>query len=103
MYLKNLDDSIDDEKLKELFSEFGTITSAKVMFDTNGVSKGSGFVSFSIPEEAARAMNDMNGKMIGRKPLYVAVPQRKEERKERLRLQQYIIMAFSGNSSCPTL
>lgn len=30
LYLKNLDDSINDEKLKELFSEFGTITSCKV-------------------------------------------------------------------------
>jgi polyadenylate-binding protein len=32
LYLKNLDDKIDDEKLKELFSEFGSITSCKVYF-----------------------------------------------------------------------
>ena len=30
LYLKNLDDSIGDDKLRELFSEFGTITSCKV-------------------------------------------------------------------------
>lgn len=30
LYLKNLDDSIADEKLKEMFSDFGTITSCKV-------------------------------------------------------------------------
>ena len=30
LYLKNLDDSLNDEKLKEMFSEFGTITSCKV-------------------------------------------------------------------------
>lgn len=30
LYVKNLDDSIDDDKLKELFSDFGTITSCKV-------------------------------------------------------------------------
>lgn len=30
LYLKNLDDNISDEKLKDLFSEFGTITSCKV-------------------------------------------------------------------------
>ncbi|KAI3465422.1 hypothetical protein Pfo_022085 [Paulownia fortunei] len=81
LYLKNLDDSIDDEKLKELFSEFGTITSCKLIRDPNGVSKGAGFVAFSNPEEATKALNEMNGKMIGRKPLYVAVAQRKEERK----------------------
>ncbi|XP_043694320.1 polyadenylate-binding protein 3-like isoform X2 [Telopea speciosissima] len=87
LYLKNLDDSINDEKLKELFSEFGTITSCKIMLDPQGLSKGSGFVAFSTPEEASRAVSEMNGKMIGRKPLYVAVAQRKEERKARLQAQ----------------
>ncbi|KAK4482063.1 hypothetical protein RD792_011589 [Penstemon davidsonii] len=81
LYLKNLDDGINDEKLKELFSEFGTITSCKVMLDQNGASKGSGFVAFSSPEEATKALNETNGKMIGGKPLYVAVAQRKDERK----------------------
>ncbi|PIN04410.1 Polyadenylate-binding protein (RRM superfamily) [Handroanthus impetiginosus] len=81
LYLKNLDDSINDEKLKELFSEFGTITSCKIMCDPNGMSKGAGFVAFSTSEEAKKALNAMNGKMIGRKPLYVAMAQRKEERK----------------------
>ncbi|KAK6160787.1 hypothetical protein DH2020_004168 [Rehmannia glutinosa] len=81
LYLKNLDDSIDDEKLKELFSEFGTISSCKLVRDPTGVNKGAGFVAFSNPEEATKALNEMNGKMIGRKPLYVAVAQRKEERK----------------------
>ncbi|KAJ6352533.1 hypothetical protein OIU76_001713 [Salix suchowensis] len=62
LYLKNLDEKIDDEKLKELFSEFGSITSCKVMLDQQGLSKGSGFVAFSTPEEASRALNEMNGK-----------------------------------------
>ena len=30
LYVKNLDDIIDDDKLRELFSEFGTVTSCKV-------------------------------------------------------------------------
>ncbi|KAG8660713.1 polyadenylate-binding protein 3 isoform X2 [Manihot esculenta] len=81
LYLKNLDENINDEKLKDLFAEFGSITSCKVMLDHQGLSKGSGFVAFSTPEEASRALNEFNGKMIGRKPLYVAVAQRKEERK----------------------
>ncbi|GAA0140001.1 RNA metabolism protein [Lithospermum erythrorhizon] len=87
LYIKNLDDSVDDEKLKELFSEFGTITSFKVMRDPSGVSKGSGFVAFSTPEEASRALSEMNGKMIISKPLYVAHAQRKEERRSRLQAQ----------------
>ncbi|KAH9331910.1 hypothetical protein KI387_004018, partial [Taxus chinensis] len=81
LYLKNLDDSIDDEKLRDLFSEYGTITSCKVMRDPQGQSRGSGFVAFSSPEEATRAVSEMNGKMAGRKPLYVALAQRKRREK----------------------
>lgn len=87
LYIKNLDDSIGDEKLRELFSEFGTITSCKVMQDPNGISRGSGFVAFSTPEEAYQALFEMNGKMVISKPLYVALAQRKEERKARLQAQ----------------
>ena len=35
LYVKNLDDSIDDEGLREAFKQFGTITSAKVITDEN--------------------------------------------------------------------
>lgn len=87
LYLKNLDDSIGDDQLRELFSNFGKITSYKVMRDQNGLSKGSGFVSFSTREEASQALTEMNGKMISGKPLYVAFAQRKEDRKAMLQAQ----------------
>ncbi|KAJ4816450.1 Polyadenylate-binding protein [Rhynchospora pubera] len=87
LYLKNLDDSISDDQLKEIFSEYGTITSCKVMKDQNGISKGSGFVAFSTTEEANRALAEMNGKMVSGKPLYVAIAQRKEDRRARLQAQ----------------
>ncbi|KAF5955258.1 hypothetical protein HYC85_008114 [Camellia sinensis] len=102
LYLKNLDDSVTDEKLKELFSEFGTITSCKIMLDPQGVSKGSGFVAFSTSVEATRALNAMNGKMIGQKPLYVAVAQRKDERRAQLQAQFAQIRAPSGIAPLPT-
>ncbi|CAL9073314.1 polyadenylate-binding protein 2-like [Musa acuminata AAA Group] len=87
LYLKNLDASIGDDKLRELFSGFGTITSCKVMREPNGISKGSGFVAFLVAEEAARALAEMNGKMVYGKPLYVALAQRKEDRRARLQAQ----------------
>lgn len=86
LYIKNLDDTIDDERLRKEFSSFGTITSAKVMQD-NGRSKGFGFVCFSAPEEATKAVTDMNGRIVGSKPLYVALAQRKEDRKNHLASQ----------------
>lgn len=86
LYIKNLDDTIDDERLRKEFAGFGTITSAKVMTE-NGRSKGFGFVCFSAPEEATKAVTDMNGRIVGSKPLYVALAQRKEDRKNHLASQ----------------
>ncbi|EDO33206.1 predicted protein [Nematostella vectensis] len=87
LYIKNLDDPIDDERLREEFSPYGTISSAKVMKDDKGNSKGFGFVCFSSPEEATKAVTEMNGRILISKPLYVALAQRREERKAQLAAQ----------------
>ncbi|KAE8674763.1 Polyadenylate-binding protein 2 [Hibiscus syriacus] len=103
LYIKNLDDSIGDEALTELFSEFGTITSCKVLRDPIGISKGSGFVAFSTPEEASRALAEMNGKMVASKPLYVALAQRKEERRARLQAQFSQMRPLAMSSVSPRI
>ncbi|XP_038169816.1 polyadenylate-binding protein 4-like isoform X8 [Arvicola amphibius] len=92
LYIKNLDDTIDDEKLRKEFSRFGSITSAKVMLE-DGRSKGFGFVCFSSPEEATKAVTEMNGRIVGSKPLYVALAQRKEERRAHLTNQYMQLLA----------
>lgn len=87
LYVKNLDDTVDDEVLRQNFESYGKITSAKVMCDDNGRSKGFGFVCFEKPDEATKAVTEMNGKMMCTKPLYVALAQRKEDRKAQLASQ----------------
>ncbi|KAI8059282.1 hypothetical protein BC940DRAFT_247801 [Gongronella butleri] len=87
LYIKNLDDDIDDERLRQEFSVYGMITSAKIMRDEKENSKGFGFVCFSAPDEATKAVTEMNGRMIGSKPIYVALAQRKEVRRSQLEAQ----------------
>ncbi|XP_063141283.1 polyadenylate-binding protein 1-like [Rattus norvegicus] len=104
LYVKNLDDSINDDRLKEVFSTYGVITSAKVMTESSH-SKGFGFVCFSSPEEATKAVTEMNGRIVGTKPLYVALAQRKEERKAiltnqyRRRLSRSVLSSFQQPTS----
>jgi len=86
LYIKNLDDTIDDERLRKEFAPYGNITSAKVMME-EGRSRGFGFVCFGMPDEATRAVTEMNGRILVSKPLYVALAQRREDRKAQLASQ----------------
>lgn len=89
LYVKNLEEAVDDDKLREAFAEFGNITSAKVMRDKNGATKGFGFVCYSQAEEATKAVTEMNQRIIPSttKPLYVALAQRKQDRRSMLSAQ----------------
>jgi polyadenylate-binding protein len=87
LYVKNLSEEVDDARLTTEFSKFGSITSSKIMRDASGKSRGFGFVCFSTPEEATKAVTDMNGRMLENKPLYVSLAQRKEARRQQLEAQ----------------
>lgn len=66
LYVKNLDENLTDDELKEKFSEFGTVTNAIIMRDGEGKSKGFGFVNYESTEEAKQAVQALNGGQFGK-------------------------------------
>jgi RNA recognition motif-containing protein len=72
LYCGNLSYSVDDQSLNQSFSEFGTVSSAKVMMDRDsGRSKGFGFVEMSSDAEAQAAIGGMNGKAVDGRDMVV--------------------------------
>lgn len=81
LYVGNLAYSVRDESLHQAFSQFGTVTSAKVMMDRDtGRSKGFGFVEMGSDAEAQSAINGMNGQALEGRAVVVNEARPREER-----------------------
>ncbi|PIP21836.1 MAG: RNA-binding protein [Candidatus Nealsonbacteria bacterium CG23_combo_of_CG06-09_8_20_14_all_40_13] len=85
LYVGNLAYTVDDAKLKEIFSLEGLeITEAKVIVDRfSNRSKGFGFVTFKDDEMAKKAISEMDGKEMDGRPLKVNVARPMEDRPKR--------------------
>ncbi|MEO5344019.1 MAG: RNA-binding protein [Gammaproteobacteria bacterium SHHR-1] len=72
IYVGNLPYSVRDDELKEMFSGYGEVASAKVIMDRDtNRSKGFGFVEMSDNSAGASAIEAMNGADMGGRPLRV--------------------------------
>ena len=81
LYVGNLAYSVRDESLQQSFSQFGSVTSAKVMMDRDtGRSKGFGFVEMGTDAEAQAAINGMNGQPLEGRAIVVNEARPREER-----------------------
>lgn len=81
LYVGNLAYSVRDDSLHQAFSQFGTVTSAKVMMDREtGRSKGFGFVEMGSDAEAQSAINGMNGQALEGRAVVVNEARPREER-----------------------
>lgn len=79
IYVGNLPYSVDDQSLVQNFSEFGGVTSAKVMMDRDsGRSKGFGFVEMTTADQAQAAINGLNGMSVGGREIVVNIARPKE-------------------------
>jgi len=81
VYVGNLPWSVDDGKLKELFSEYGEVEEASVVKEKfSHRSKGFGFVTFKAEDSAKTAVSKMNGKEIEGRALKVDIANPMEAR-----------------------
>ncbi|MFW5331773.1 RNA recognition motif domain-containing protein [Hydrogenophaga sp. ZJX-1] len=72
LYVGNLPYTVRDEDLQQSFSEFGSVSSAKVMMERDtGRSKGFGFVEMGSDAEAQAAISGMNGQSLGGRSITV--------------------------------
>lgn len=80
IYVGNLSYSLTEDKLKDLFAQFGDVTSAKIIIDkmTNR-SKGFGFVEMATSADAQAAISELNGKEIDGRQLRVSEARSREE------------------------
>lgn len=72
LYVGNLAYSVNDQTLMDAFNQYGEVGSAKVIMDRDtGRSKGFGFVEMIDAQDAALAIDKLNGKNCDGRPMTV--------------------------------
>ena len=84
LFVAGLPYDMDDRELQEIFGDYGTVNSAKVIMDRDtGKSRGFGFVEFADENQAREAIKALDGATISGKALTVKVAEDKQtERRE---------------------
>ncbi|MCK5073785.1 MAG: RNA-binding protein [Bacteriovoracaceae bacterium] len=79
LYVGNVSFDAKESDLEDLFSQFGTVNSVRVITDRmTGRSKGFAFVEMGTSEEAKKAIDELDGKEAFGRDLKVNEAQEKE-------------------------
>ncbi|MFC2089367.1 RNA recognition motif domain-containing protein [Bacteroidota bacterium] len=80
IYVGNLDYRVDENDLQDVFSEYGNVSSAKVVTDKfSGKSKGFGFVEMENSEDALKAIKELKGAIYENREMVVNEARPKKE------------------------
>jgi RNA recognition motif-containing protein len=72
IYVGNLDFKVNENDLKEIFEEYGAVSSSNIIIDKySGKSKGFGFVTMDIQAEAEKAIKELNGATLENREMVV--------------------------------
>jgi RNA recognition motif-containing protein len=86
MYVSNLSFHTSDDDLRNLFAQYGAVSSAKVITDREtGRSRGFGFVEMGEDAEAKEAIKGLNNKEVEGRAMSVSVAKEKSARADNKR------------------
>jgi RNA recognition motif-containing protein len=72
IYVGNLDFRVEENDLKEVFEEYGSVSSTKIITDKfTGKSKGFGFIEMDDNDSANKAINELNGSQLENRDMVV--------------------------------
>ena len=84
IYVSNLGFNVQDEDLREFFTPYGEVTSAKIIMDKmTNQSRGFGFVEMSDDEAAKKALTELDGATVEGRTIKVMEAKPKEDRPAR--------------------
>ena len=90
LYIGNLPYSTTESDLRETFAPYGEVVSVSIITERDtGRSKGFGFVEMGTDEEAAAALNALNGSQLSGRTLRVDEARPRAERERRPRRRDY--------------
>lgn len=80
IYVGNLNYRVNETDLKEVFEDYGTVVSAKIIMDKiSGKSKGFGFVEMDDQSDANKAIEELNGAIYEKREMVVNEARPKKE------------------------
>ena len=83
IYIANLSYGVNDADLKELFQEYGEVSSAKIITDkATGRSRGFGFVEMPNDSEGLKAIKNLNEVEYDSKVIAVSVAKPRTEKRD---------------------
>ncbi|MGN6616777.1 MAG: RNA recognition motif domain-containing protein [Ilyomonas sp.] len=81
IYVSNLSFNVQDEDLRDFFTPYGEVSSAKVITDREtGRSRGFGFVEMTDEAASKKAIAELNGATVENRSISVSVAKPKENR-----------------------
>ncbi|RXG68925.1 Polyadenylate-binding protein, cytoplasmic and nuclear [Armadillidium vulgare] len=82
VFVANLDYSVHEDTLKELFSIAGKVIDVELVKDDEGKSKGFGFIEFDHPVEAVQAISMLHNQIYLDRPLSVQLTRKEKKRRD---------------------